>query len=96
MEIKGIFNGRISVHGAAGGQLSVELDGAMCELGVGEALGFVAAGWLESTPEAERPELFQRMLAGFVTHALSAAGQAVSGSVETFDIGPRVSEGKPS
>lgn len=96
IERKGIFSGSIRIVAKDGDALELVLDGAICELGMGEALGFAAAGWLASTPQEQRAELFQRMLAGFVAHACSSPGRATGGTVETFDIGPRVSEGKPS
>jgi hypothetical protein len=85
---KGIFSGAVVIRGAGDGHIGVTIDGASDELGFGEALGFAAAAWLESTPEEERGEAARKMLVGFVAFMQDGGGRHVAGTVEQIEAEP--------
>lgn len=96
MNTKGLFTGAIVIRASAEklGHIGVTIDGHSDELGFGEALGFAAAAWLDSTPEEDRADAAQTLLVGFVAMMQDGAGRVVGGTVENFSVA--LPEGKPS
>ena len=87
----GIFNARV-VIAKKDGRLEVTLDGATDAAGFGEALGFAAACWLESSDKATERD-FLIMLGAFATIARERGAKSVSGSVEILNTGGTIPPG---
>ncbi len=83
----GIFNTRVLLYRNADGVLEVELDGPSDAAGFGEALGFAASCWLDSTPPEDRARDFAVMLGAFVTLARQSRAGVVRGTVDVIDTG---------
>ena len=85
--MKGIFNARILIRTGPDGRIQVELDGPSDAAGFGEALGFAASCWLDSTPAEDRNRDFHVMLGAFATLATQSRAKSVRGSVDVIEVG---------